>query len=86
MVPVPAIVTVFSVQRTLEQRATKLLYSWQQVADHLDEDLFIRVLLQPTNSTDDQKGKRPIETAYQALFLGRADSDRLLKVMKKGFP
>ncbi|XP_027157533.1 berberine bridge enzyme-like 15, partial [Coffea eugenioides] len=53
------------------------------VADHLDEDLFIRVLLQPTNSTDDQKGKRPIETAYQALFLGRADSDRLLKVMKK---
>ncbi|XP_071921422.1 monolignol oxidoreductase AtBBE-like 15 [Coffea arabica] len=84
LVPVPAIVTVFTVRRTLEQGATKLLYRWQQVADHLDEDLFIRVLSRPTNSTDDQKGKRTIETAYQALFLGRAD--RLLKVMKKGLP
>ncbi|CDP20912.1 unnamed protein product, partial [Coffea canephora] len=53
LVPVPAIVTVFTVRRTLEQGATKLLYRWQQVADHLDEDLFIRVLSRPTNSTDD---------------------------------
>ncbi|CDP12614.1 unnamed protein product [Coffea canephora] len=85
LVPVPSIVTVFTVQRTLEQGATKFLYRWQQAADHLDEDLFIRVLLQLTNSTDDQKGRRTIETAYEALFLGRADGDRLLKVMKKDF-
>ncbi|XP_027184826.1 berberine bridge enzyme-like 15 [Coffea eugenioides] len=83
LVPVPATVTVFTVPRTLEQGATKLLYRWQQVADTLDEDLFIRVLISAANSTG-QKGKKTIQTAYQALFLGRAD--RLLKVMKKGFP
>ncbi|KAL3522932.1 hypothetical protein ACH5RR_015766 [Cinchona calisaya] len=83
LVPVPAIVTVFTVPKTLEQGATKLLYRWQQVADMLDEDLFIRVLIQPVNLTD-RKGNRTIQTTYQALFLGRAD--RLLKVMKKGFP
>ncbi|CDP12618.1 unnamed protein product [Coffea canephora] len=83
LVPVPLTVTVFTVPRTLEQGATKLLYRWQQVADTLDEDLFIRVLISAVNSTD-QQGKRTIQTAYQALFLGRAN--RLLKVMKKGFP
>lgn len=83
LVPVPKTVTVFTVPRTLEQGATKLLCRWQQVADTLDEDLFIRVLINAVNSTN-QKGKRTIQTSYQALFLGRAN--RLLKVMNKCFP
>lgn len=83
LVPVPNIVTVFTIRRTLEQGATKLLYRWQQVADKLDENLFIRVLIQAINTTDPNR-KRTIETAYQALFLGRAD--RLLQVMGKSFP
>ncbi|XP_068319474.1 berberine bridge enzyme-like 26 [Pyrus communis] len=51
LVSVPANVTVFSVAKTLEQGATKLLHRWQPVAPFLDEDLFIRVLIQVSNDT-----------------------------------
>ncbi|KAF3450416.1 hypothetical protein FNV43_RR06497 [Rhamnella rubrinervis] len=82
LVPVPQTVTVFTVAKTLQQGATKLLYRWQQVVDKLDDDLFIRVIIQATkvgNTT-----KRTISTAYNALFLG--DANRLLQVMQKSFP
>ncbi|KAL7241884.1 hypothetical protein ACSBR1_014458 [Camellia fascicularis] len=82
LVPVPATVTVFTVTKTLEQGATKILYKWQQVAPNLDENLFIRVIITPANST--KKGQRTIATSYNALFLGRAD--RLLQVMAQSFP
>ncbi|KAG5235889.1 FAD-binding domain-containing family protein [Salix suchowensis] len=82
LVPVPSTVTVFTVTKTLEQGGTKLLYRWQQVADKLDEDLFIRVIIQTANGT--KKGQRTVTTSYNALFLG--DATRLLKVMKTGFP
>ncbi|CAI9089523.1 OLC1v1024110C1 [Oldenlandia corymbosa var. corymbosa] len=83
LVPVPSIVTGFTVPKTLEQNGTKLLYRWQQVADKLDEDLFIRVLIQTVNSSS-EPGKRTVLTVYQGLFLGRID--RLLRVMKREFP
>ncbi|CAI9089525.1 OLC1v1024113C1 [Oldenlandia corymbosa var. corymbosa] len=83
LVEVPEKVTVFTLSRTLEQGATELLQRWQQVADTLVEDLFIRVLVKKVNATS-QAGKQTIQTAYQALYLGKADS--LLKVMKKSFP
>ncbi|XP_062095325.1 monolignol oxidoreductase AtBBE-like 15 [Humulus lupulus] len=83
LVPVPAKVTVFTVSKTLEQGATKLLHRWQQVVDKLNEDLFIRVIIQPVS-----KGKnttqKTISTSYQALFLG--DPNSLLDVMRKSFP
>ncbi|KGN66361.2 berberine bridge enzyme-like 15 [Cucumis sativus] len=82
LVPVPETVTVFTVPKTLEQGATQILYKWQQVADKLDEDLFIRVIIQVTN--DKATKERTITTAYNALFLG--DSDRLLQIMRKSFP
>ncbi|KAL2494328.1 FAD-binding Berberine family protein [Forsythia ovata] len=76
LVPVPAIVTVFTVPKTLEQGATKILHRWQQVVDKLDEDLFIRVII--------LKGEKTVQNLYQALFLGRAD--RLLQIMEGSFP
>ncbi|KAI3466892.1 hypothetical protein Pfo_023555 [Paulownia fortunei] len=82
LVPVPATVTVFTVPKTLEEGATKILYKWQQVADKLDEDLFIRVIIQVVNGA--QKGQRTVQTSYNALFLGRID--RLLDVMEESFP
>ncbi|KAF2317929.1 hypothetical protein GH714_041252 [Hevea brasiliensis] len=48
----PATVTVFTVEKTLEQNATQLVNRWQYVADKLHEDLFIRVILERTSSTD----------------------------------
>lgn len=82
LVRVPATVTVFTVPRTLEQGATKLLYKWQQVADKLDEDLFIRVIIQPAAAA--RKGERTVQTLYNSVFLGRVD--RLLQVMQESFP
>uniref|UniRef100_A0A5B6ZC87 FAD-binding PCMH-type domain-containing protein n=1 Tax=Davidia involucrata TaxID=16924 RepID=A0A5B6ZC87_DAVIN len=81
LVPVPATVTVFTVPKTLEQGATKILYKWQQVADKLDENLFIRVII---NAAAGTTTNRTVQTSYNALFLGGVD--RLLQVMKKRFP
>ncbi|KAA0052471.1 flavin-dependent oxidoreductase FOX2-like [Cucumis melo var. makuwa] len=80
LVPVPSTVTVFTVAKTLEQGATKILYKWQQVADKLDEDLFIRVIINVAANG----GQKTVSTAYNALFLG--DASRLLKVMGENFP
>ncbi|KAJ0042072.1 hypothetical protein Pint_18956 [Pistacia integerrima] len=82
LVPVPSTVTIFTVTRTLEQGATKILYKWQQVAHTLDEDLFVRVLIQVVNGG--QNGERTVSTSYGALYLGGADS--LLQIMQEKFP
>ncbi|KAG6755625.1 hypothetical protein POTOM_041458 [Populus tomentosa] len=82
LVPVPSTVSVFTVTKTLEQGATKILYGWQEIADKLDEDLFIRVLIQTANVTS--QGKRTIATSYNSLFLG--DANRLLQIMQRSFP
>lgn len=83
LVPVPATVTVFTVQKTLEQNATQLVNRWQYVADKLHEDLFIRVILESVNSTT-QQGKTTIRASFNSLFLGGAD--RLLSLMEESFP
>ncbi|KAK0596481.1 hypothetical protein LWI29_016067 [Acer saccharum] len=80
LVPVPETVTVFTVSRTLEQNGTKLLHKWQQVADKIDENLFIRVIIQVTG-TGKQK---TITTSYNALFLGSVQ--RLLQITQDSFP
>ncbi|PON39150.1 Xanthine dehydrogenase C subunit [Parasponia andersonii] len=82
LVPVPATVTVFRVNKTLEQGATKLLYRWQQVVDKLDEDLFLKVTMRVVNASE--RGQRTVAAIFEALFLGRAN--RLLRVMQRSFP
>ncbi|XP_047954781.1 berberine bridge enzyme-like 13 [Salvia hispanica] len=82
LVPVPETVTVFTVPKTLEQGATQLLYKWQHIADNIDDDLFVRVIIQPAKAAG--KDERTIMTLYNAVFLGRAD--RLLQVMQQSFP
>ncbi|KAI7999816.1 Berberine bridge enzyme-like 21 [Camellia lanceoleosa] len=47
LVPVPETVTVFRVEKTLEQNATDIVYRWQFVANKTDNDLFVRLLIQP---------------------------------------
>nr|GMD31749.1 berberine bridge enzyme-like 13 [Ipomoea batatas] len=83
LVPVPETVTVFTVPKTLEQGATKILYKWQNIADKIDEDLFMRVEFSVVKGGGGP-ANRTVQTAYNALFLGRAD--RLLKVMEQSFP
>ncbi|KAL2494343.1 reticuline oxidase-like protein [Forsythia ovata] len=45
LVRVPSTVTVFRVTRTYEQNLTNIVYSYQQVADKLPEEIFVRMTL-----------------------------------------
>ncbi|KAB1222879.1 Reticuline oxidase-like protein [Morella rubra] len=47
LVAVPEIVTVFRVEKTIEQGATDIVHQWQYVADKIHEDLFIRIVVLP---------------------------------------
>ncbi|KAG5235899.1 cannabidiolic acid synthase [Salix suchowensis] len=76
------IVTAWKVKLVPVPSTVTILYKWQQIADTLDEDLFIRVQIQTANVGS--QGKRTITTSYNALFLG--DATRLLDVMKHSFP
>uniref|UniRef100_A0A7N2LT96 FAD-binding PCMH-type domain-containing protein n=1 Tax=Quercus lobata TaxID=97700 RepID=A0A7N2LT96_QUELO len=82
LVPVPSTVTVFTVNKNLEQNATKILYRWQYVADKFDKDLFIRVILTGANSS--QEGKKTVQATFNSLYLG--GKDKLLPLMQKSFP
>ncbi|KAL0352772.1 UNVERIFIED_CONTAM: Berberine bridge enzyme-like 8 [Sesamum angustifolium] len=75
-------VTVFWVQKTLEENATDLLHRWQYVADKVDNNLFLRVLLQP--KAGKKNSKKNITAAFIALFLG--DAKTLLSLMNAKFP
>ncbi|KAK2642916.1 hypothetical protein Ddye_024679 [Dipteronia dyeriana] len=79
-VAVPETVTVFDVQRTLEQNASRIIQNWQQVADKVHEDLFIRIFLKSVNSSTEQ-GKKTMRVSFESLFLGGVD--QLLPLMQK---
>ncbi|CAI9091748.1 OLC1v1026854C1 [Oldenlandia corymbosa var. corymbosa] len=80
LVPVPPIVTVFNVQRTQAQNATDILVQWQNVASKYDDNLFIRVLVQPVTINK----SRGIRLTFIALYLG--DSNSLLSVINSKLP
>ena len=81
LVRVPETVTVFKVERTLEEGATEIVSQWQEVASNLDEDLFIRLGLNSVNATG---GGKTIKASFIALFLGQ--TDRLLALTNESFP
>ncbi|KAE8647768.1 hypothetical protein Csa_004266 [Cucumis sativus] len=83
LVPVPETVTIFRVERTIEQNAADLVVRWQEVAPTTDENLFMRLLLQPVSSKI-KKGTRTIRASVVALFLGK--SEELVSLLKKELP
>ncbi|KAL3002857.1 hypothetical protein AAZX31_08G077700 [Glycine max] len=80
LVPVPEVVTVFRIEKTLEQDASDLVFQWQYVADKIHDGLFIRVVLSPVTRSD----RKTIKAKFNALFLG--NSQELLSVMNQSFP
>ncbi|XP_027345475.1 berberine bridge enzyme-like 21 [Abrus precatorius] len=83
LVPVPEKVTLFHVDKTLEQNATDLVFQWQQVAPYIDDRLFMRLVLQPVSSKV-IKGQKTIIASVEALFLGGANE--LVTLLEKEFP
>ncbi|KAF7820956.1 berberine bridge enzyme-like 21 [Senna tora] len=71
------------VDRTLEQNATDLVVQWQEVAPHVDDRLFIRLLLRPVDSKI-VKGQKTVRVSVVTLFLGGADE--LVTLLEKQFP
>ncbi|KAL4574441.1 hypothetical protein LXL04_021273 [Taraxacum kok-saghyz] len=80
LVPVPEVNTVFRVIRTVEENAAELVHKWQIVMADIDDDLFIRILLQPVTVN----GKKTSKATFISHFLG--DSERLVALMTEKFP
>ncbi|KAL0305397.1 UNVERIFIED_CONTAM: Berberine bridge enzyme-like 28 [Sesamum radiatum] len=83
LVDVPERVTVFTIQKTLEQNATQLVHRWQYVAHKLDPDLLIIVRVERVNSSQDGRNMT-IRASFLSLFLGGID--RLLPLIHESFP
>jgi FAD/FMN-containing dehydrogenase len=83
LVQVPETVTVFRVEKYLEEKATDIVYKWQHVAPTTDENLFMRMLVQPVSSKV-KKGEKTIRITIMAMFLGNAD--QLISLLNKDFP
>ncbi|MQL75556.1 hypothetical protein Taro_007931 [Colocasia esculenta] len=81
VVDVPRTVTVFTINKTLQQNATQLVARWQNIADKFDDDLFIRVLAQAVGEAG---RNRTVNAAFECLYLGGAQE--LLDYMGKAFP
>lgn len=71
LVRVPETVTVFTVRRSINQSASKLIAKWQEIAPALPRDLILRVVVQNQNAQ------------FQALFLGQCSL--LLRLMRAHF-
>ncbi|KAK4365717.1 hypothetical protein RND71_013597 [Anisodus tanguticus] len=85
LVDVPEKVTVFKLKKTLEQNATKLVHKWQYVAPRFHEDLFIRILINRVNSSEEgDDNKLTIVASFISIFLGGID--QLLPIMQDNFP
>ena len=85
LVPVPETVTVFRVERILDQgqNVTDVVYQWQQVAPTTNDNLFMRMLIQPISSRV-TRGQRTIRSTIITEYLGNADE--LVSLLGKEFP
>ncbi|KAL0542598.1 hypothetical protein IC582_017668 [Cucumis melo] len=81
LVQVPSTVTVFDVDRKIEDGATDVVFEWQQVMDKLDENLFIRLML---HSSKGKSGQKTGKATLVSLFLGPVE--KLMEIMNQNIP
>lgn len=85
IVPVPEKVTVFNLQYTLEQGASRLLHRWQSIAHELDEDIFLHAALEVVNNNATSAGSnKTVRVSFVSLYLGWVE--KLLPLMQESFP
>ncbi|CAI9291789.1 unnamed protein product [Lactuca saligna] len=82
LVPVPEKVTVFFLNKTLEEGATKIFYQYQNVAPTIDRDLHIRtqVFWEYIGNTT----KKTIRILFEGIYQGTIDT--LLPLLDNTFP
>ncbi|CAI9268208.1 unnamed protein product [Lactuca saligna] len=82
LVPVPEKVTVFIVNRTLEQGATELFYKYQSLATFEDRNLYIRS--QAASEFIGNTTQKTMRIIFQGIYQGT--TNELIPVMDKVFP
>ncbi|XP_041995730.1 berberine bridge enzyme-like 18 [Salvia splendens] len=82
LVTVLETITVFNVTPTLEENATHIVHKWKLVADKIDDNLLMRIFINPTSSP--KTGSRTIAASFTSQYLGRARD--LLPAMGGKFP
>ncbi|KAL4579385.1 hypothetical protein LXL04_015528 [Taraxacum kok-saghyz] len=90
LVDVPPIVTVFSLSKVLDKRATQIVNKWQYLADNVTEDLFINVIVRPVPVSDQDQNTTMQETdciemswiesvVYYSVYLRGQSVDALIE-------
>ncbi|KAL5977049.1 hypothetical protein ACLOJK_021388 [Asimina triloba] len=82
LVSVPPTVTCFTLIRTMDQNAGKLVDKWQRTAHKFDENLFIRIIAQPMAGL--VPDKKILGFRFNSMFLGPVKE--LMPLMEKSFP
>ncbi|GAB2280871.1 hypothetical protein Dimus_015494 [Dionaea muscipula] len=82
LVPVPENVTVFTVLRFINGSATDLVFKWQTLMQDIDENLFMRLLLQPVRDTVTKN--LTARVTFIAMYLG--SSQELVSLLDSEFP
>ncbi|KAK1377872.1 cannabidiolic acid synthase-like 2 [Heracleum sosnowskyi] len=85
LVPVPPVVSIFKIFRTLEQDMTNIFYKWQSVAPLLPKELDIRCTgIVNISKTSPRPDKKTMQMSFESLYLGRAKD--VLAILGKQFP
>ncbi|POO01052.1 Xanthine dehydrogenase C subunit [Trema orientale] len=86
LVHVPTTVTVFNLEKRLGNYSTKLVHKWQYVSPKLDENLFVRVIVESLEDEVNRVGNdiSRLKVRFHCLFLGKAEE--LVEIMKENFP
>lgn len=82
LVRVPPTVSIFHIQKTLEEGATKLFHKWQRTANHIHEDLFLHATTGVASTNE--INRKTIKVSFTSLFLGTAQ--KLVPLMEESFP
>ncbi|GMI99595.1 hypothetical protein like AT4G20820 [Hibiscus trionum] len=82
LVTVPSTVTVFTIGKTLEQNAIKLIHKWQYIAPQLPPEMYFGISFSRTNSSQD--GKKSVLASFTSLYLGGTED--LVALMHERFP
>ncbi|TYH41270.1 hypothetical protein ES332_D12G304000v1 [Gossypium tomentosum] len=82
LVPVLANVTVFTVSKTLEQNATKLVHQCQYIAHKLPKEIHMSIIISRVNSSENEK--MTVQASFTGIFLG--STDELVPLMEEKFP
>ena len=82
LVPVPEVVTVFVVDKTLEEGATEIFHKYQTVMPDIDRNLHIRIQMFGENVGN--TSQKTIRMAFEGIYQGTIDT--LMPLLEENFP